>query len=557
MVRMTRLNPTTCIAGLAKPTRRRNDPHPLSRWSPSLHAARQHGLPGACDARHSPVLVVALAFAFFGALCSPARADDEEARPAHPLCASDARLDVQGFIFGYSGLRDALIAFASEHKSPPIGAISIDGGGERCAWNRYLFLDFALYFGLLDDVAPGTTRLDAASVRDGLFDDVVEHVVDGTDEGFAEWAHEDVTRDSLETFLARGSERFSTMERLIARVHVPPVGQNDDEASTAKLLAHRALSARTPFSSVFTHVALARATERPVQRALACLVERVALESCETGLDAIARACANDDDGKALELLGVFASQRMYLLRDLAAFVHQSARDDDGARREARVVLRALADGARAHHRIETRGLRCGARSLYPSGAVDDARTSAKPYHFYAVAHLAYTLRRMGVDEEGARAAALVDARRYKEGIRAPSMMTNVWLGRPVTDGTAGDTALVLDEQERGAHYGVARFQMARAAGTDDALVRTRKVRLPRALDRALVDVRFDPRRSSALLVTVRERASRPAFGLGLTTSHETVWRIDLGPGEKDALLARGLPLPGVAITDDGIRIRY
>jgi len=476
----------------------------------------------------------------------------------HPVCKSEGRLDLQSFLVGYGGMRAAHRAFADAARLLPLDALLIEGGGERCAFNRYLFLDFTLAFGLLDDIAPGVSHADAARARDALFDQVAAHVVEGTDEGFGEWSTHDLTNDNLDRFLSRGSERHSTIERWIAPLQAPPLGKVDDAFSVAVLLAHRARESRTPFSSVFTRTALVRATERLMQRTLACVVERVESESCDVTLFEIARSCTHADDARAIEVLGGYASQHIDVFRDLAAFVRQSAGDDEGARRRAERVLQALADGARAHHRIETRGLRCGAAKLYPTGTlVDDAPPSGKPHHFYAVAHLAHTLLRMGIDGAHAERAALVVATRDNAVLRLPTVAANLLLGRPLFDGAATDQSRTRAEQERGARFGAALHENARASGADDSLVRTRTVRFSRSLDRSLVDVRFDPHRSSALLVTVREQSPRPAFGIAFTASREIVWRVDLGPGEKDALLARGIPLPGVSLDDDAVRVRY
>lgn len=485
---------------------------------------------------------------------SAAAAVDGET-PLHPLCADDERLDVLGFVTGFGAARDAVRREAEARGIPPLAVVALglddEEPDERCAWNRALFLDFVLYFGLTEALDERSPPLEVARARDRLFDAVYAHVVLGTDRGFAEWSSIDVRGDSLDAFLARGSERFAWIERAVALVHTAPEARADDAEGAARLLAHRALSARTPFSSVETELALALAVRPSTTEALTCLARALDESACDEDVFSLARACA-EDEGRALVALGVFAAQRMYLARDLTTFVRARASDDEEARR----VLGALTDGARAHARLETRGLRCGARSLYPKGFVDDA-PSNKPYHFFAVAHLAHTLARMGVDEESAREAALVDAALYKRAIRGPGMAVNLALGRPVDDGTAGDTARVLAEQASGARFGIALFRDARARGDDDGVTRVRSVSLGPALDRALVDVRFDPMRSSALLVTVRERHARPSFGIGFTTSREVTWRVDLGPGEKDALLARGLPLPGVSLDDDTLRVRY
>ena len=362
------------------------------------------------------------------------------------IACSGERLTILNFYDRYKTIRDQI---------QNVDELARPTDNELCAWNRFFFLDSVLYFQLDRDLVSDKGLLSSKSLhmrllnlRNQLLTQWLDKITLGKSTDFSEWAGKDVKGKSIQQFLEMGSQQFSLVETASDLANPAPLwGESENEEADAYV--YRLLQARTPFSSIMPELALKEAARPEVASAVSCLYQKAERFECGQNLYSLALSCSMDQDpGIALETLGLFSSQRFYLLRDLKTWIEQNM---DGAR--ANQVFETFRMGAKVYFLIETIGNRCGPEGLFPMGT-DTSRATIKNYHFWAEALLAGKLAEMGFNPIPAVQAALGPGRLYKAVISKVGIVYDWLLGVSSQAGTSGDVDEILREQKLGAEFG-------------------------------------------------------------------------------------------------------
>ncbi|HTL11236.1 MAG TPA: hypothetical protein VL588_02030 [Bdellovibrionota bacterium] len=375
---------------------------------------------------------------------------------AEPICAGSTRLTPTNYpTHARSWIRSVTRRAGGPSSTlgqriEAVRALGRDSESELCRWNRFLFVDFVLYY--QQEAELGARDADGRrallELRDQLHADWERSLSYRVKTGYVESENAPLRGEPIEHFVRRKSTLFGGLQTLASLFNRRPKDPID-----AKVYNY--LQARTPFSALMGPTVVYAAQDPRVGRALSCIKQWTrGADGCPSGnIEQAAEDCAAEvgfenaaDEG--LFLLGAFASQRMYLVRDLKGWLEQNLSETDyGA------AMAAIQAGAEVHFRAETLAARCGVDVLYPTEIAGRAK-SAKAYHFWSVAHIARWLRGRGVTPLSAKAAALRPARRYKKMIMIPGVVFNLLLGQPLAAGTVGDYGHVKEEQELGALWG-------------------------------------------------------------------------------------------------------
>ena len=149
---------------------------------------------------------------------------------------------------------------------------------------------------------------------------------------------------------------------------------------------------------------------------------------------------------RAIELLGVLSSQRMYLIRDFAEFARQTYSPEQFDRYYTNAQL-----SSQLYFQLETMAHQLGVEAVYPKG--QKSVESRKPYHFYSVAYIALKMRQAGFNEAIVRKFANQYAVKYKKNIKLVGLVYNILIGVPIANGSVGDAKQIMQEQIQGIEY--------------------------------------------------------------------------------------------------------
>lgn len=304
---------------------------------------------------------------------------------------------------------------------------------ELCAWNKFLFVDFFIYFDRFESLGfdKSLNFEEVLKLRDNLYYDWGLKNYSGS---YSDYSHTNLEGVSLDEFLSKKSEHFSFIQGLVNLVNSRP------KKNKAKAYIYDLIGARTPFNSLFTKKAIEVLLQEKTKTDLECIL----LENGEE-LQAKLKQCFSSKD-RMLEILGVLASQRMYIIRDLASYMKQNLSDS-----EYELFYMNALNSSSLYFKLETEALTHGANKVYPLDS--NELKSPKPYHFYSVAYIANELKRAGFSNKEIEATANFYAKKYKKNIKLIGYIYNAISGIPLKNGSTGDAKQIQREQEIGINY--------------------------------------------------------------------------------------------------------
>ncbi len=323
---------------------------------------------------------------------------------------------------------------------------------EECAWNRFIFLDFVLYFGQLHNYYSDLSseeNIELLKLRDHFYTRWMATLEYGVKTGLAERENEELAGLSVAQFLDRGSKQFSFLEKISSMLNRPPKTDHKKEEKRVQRMVYDHTQARTPFSTLFPIFSLEKGMKPRVQQAISCTTKALENYSCQKSLSTVVNSCTQGDSYLNLIILGVFSSQRMYLIRDFKGYLEQNLTEE-----EFSPLFEALKNSSKIYFQLETLATVCGTDSVYPTPTEKKDSRSAKAYHFWSVAYISYYLTVAGFPKEIVLEEATRTAKKYKSFIRIPGVYYNLWLGLKLNSNTVGDYKQVLSEQAEGALFG-------------------------------------------------------------------------------------------------------
>lgn len=331
---------------------------------------------------------------------------------------------------------------------------SVAHNEELCLHNRFLFLDFILYYDLVKRYCPKGMKqadfaLQLARTRDSLYGKWIESLTNYQNDGYFEWEDATLDRIALEEYLTWGSQRFRMLQSVSSVFNRKPSKRN-----AAKRLVYEKLNAHTPFSSIQPQLGFALAADSNINKNLSVILNALRQDTFPEVNTFHLLSKTLGSDRKALELLGSLSAQRMYMVRDYRSWLTQQ---DDLAMETQQ--LQAFQLSSELYFTLESAGREFGSQVLFPESVKADS-TSFKAYHFWTTALLAYQLAEDGFDEKTVIKEATRPARKYKRFIQIPGILHNLILLRPIRSGTTADFHKVLKEQRLGAQWGYRFFQL-------------------------------------------------------------------------------------------------
>lgn len=331
---------------------------------------------------------------------------------------------------------------------------------ELCLWNRFIFIDFTYYFGLWEEWNYSGHDKNIflnkfLNTRDKFYDDWLSSLQYKENQDFSEWGHkkDKLENLSLNDFIEMGSDQFGLYEWVSSFFNSVPRKNSKKKKKQAKRFVYDLVRPKSPFNSIMTEKAYSLIKDLEIRQATACMSQYIDEKNCQENIWDIALYCNSDNKQKALAILGVLASQRMTLLRDLKAWMEYNL-----PLGEYLYFFETLKSSSSLHFKINTFGEKCGGKQLIPRTIQTNHSLSTKPYHFWSVAFISQSLTAKGFAKEIVLKESVALANKYKSFIRLPGLYFNMRLGRPLKDGTVGDYKDVLKEQELGANWGFELF---------------------------------------------------------------------------------------------------
>ena len=385
-----------------------------------------------------------------------------------PLC-DGSRITFLNFPMRYSALVRKLSESASNSNQSVLNWIhskAVATPEEECAWNHFIFLDFAIYFQKISAITPSSEggALSQAQVRetlllrDQLLDQWLSLVPAGSSVEGMEWGgsntKSDTKNESFDQYLKKGSQKYKVFQAVGKILHPDSKIILDSVKNPAAAALEMLTLPKTPFSSIMPKEAFYWSAKKEMQSALACirksLATKIEHESCDENLFDLAARCANKKEEVALAALGVFSSQRLYVLRDFKTYFEQHF---SGAELSDR--YQALVDGTSIYFKMETYAQKCGLKSALPTSLsfAPDLKT-LKAYHFYSQAYLATRMKIQHVDFNDSLNSALAMGKQYKKFTGMAAQVYNIILGNHRLQGAAGDQSEALELQKQGFTFG-------------------------------------------------------------------------------------------------------
>jgi hypothetical protein len=342
---------------------------------------------------------------FIVLLCysSFSRADESE---SGKLCG-DKRLTPVNYVFQFGKHKRALkkIKVNSFTEKMHIYFASNQIQSEVCAWNKFLLVDFIIYFSQFKKIdIKSPNMIKALKMRDALYEKWLTYNKERPYKG-----------------------RFGLIKKVSRALNRKP------KKNKAKRFVHETLSASSPFNSIMQKKAIELLFDPQITEELRCFLNEV--KTMEHKF-----LTCTDNVMRSFEILGALSSQRMYLIRDLAAEFKEDKTEEEYAIFYENSALSSL-----LYFKLETFGHMYGVKSLFPTDQYDFK--SFKPYHFYSVAFIAYTMKVAGYDEKEIRRYAGFYARKYKTSIKLVGLLYNTLLGLPLKNGSVGDAKQIKKEQ--------------------------------------------------------------------------------------------------------------
>jgi len=312
-----------------------------------------------------------------------------------------------------------------------------EDGTEICAWNKFLYVDFNIYFNRFDELnlAQPLNKKEALILRDQLYAQwLTSNKAAKTP--YADHTEKELIGMSYTDFLALRSDKFGYLVPMIKLMNHRPANKR-----IGKQYVYDLLGARTPFNSIFPKKSFELLLSKEINKALVCINN-----SDTEDLIGEIQACTSSKD-QLLDILGVLSSQRMYLLRDLDAWARVNLLKDDYELYYSNASLSSL-----LYFKLETSASINGLDTVYPLKYVSQIK-SFKPYHFYSVAFIAKEMANNGFSEEMIKLTANTYAKKYKKNIKLVGVIYNILGGIRIKNGATGDKDQVIREQILGIEF--------------------------------------------------------------------------------------------------------
>lgn len=348
------------------------------------------------------------------------------------VCDGDKRLTPSNYPFKYKKTKRALKKTEGESFVQRFNKLE-SNDSEVCAWNRFLFVDFFIYFDRFHDLKMNKEEnlIETLNLRDELYADWLEKNKTAV---YSDYAQSKLEGLNFEEFLEKPSEKFGYITKPLKLINKRP--KNDEP----KQFVFDLLNARSPFNGIFPDKAMKLLEQEQTNRDLKCILTKE-----ESNLRMALSDCFESKD-RMLEIVGVLASQRMYLIRDFASFKKQNSSEADYNLYYENAALSSL-----LYFKLETLAHTYGVHTVYPID--NEELKSPKPYHFYSVAYIANEMKIAGFTNEEIQEAANAYAVKYKKNIKLVGILYNTISGIPLKNGSVGDAKQILTEQKLGIDY--------------------------------------------------------------------------------------------------------
>ena len=318
----------------------------------------------------------------------------------------------------------------------------LDPNDEVCKWNKFIVLDFLIYYSQLDEILGKHHRIDVLDLRNKYYTDWMKAL-----DNQIQQSKKNSKRIPLES-IERDLNSFRSILRLTDLINSKPKPEENDLLSKAQLDLYNLLSAKTIFHSIFPDVVKKNLLNAEILNHSKCILEKLTKYSEGENVWTIATQCGAKEN--ALLILGVLSSQRMYLIRDfkLNLFLNLDLVSYNNASELLNVT-------SLIYFELENYGNKFGASVLYPKGFSEGKFHSSKPYHFYSVAYISSHLKQMGHEDDIIQKIANFYAKKYKVGIKYVGVLYNILLINNLKSGPVSDQEQILIEQSLGAEFGL------------------------------------------------------------------------------------------------------
>jgi hypothetical protein len=347
------------------------------------------------------------------------------------LCG-DKRLTPSNYPFKYKKVKRVLKKYSSNSFIEKFNSLD-KNETELCAWNRFLFVDFMIYYNRFKGIGidKKTNLIDTLKLRDSLYQIWLNKNIEGV---YSDYSAESLRGESLEDFLNRSSEKFGYITKPLKVLNRRP------KKNKARAYVYDLLEARSPFNSIFPKIAMKLLVQNQTMIELECVLSKIKLSFKDKF-----KSCFPNED-RLLKVLGILASQRMYLIRDFSHWAKENYDEE-----KYNLFYKNASLSSLLYFKLETQANEYGAHEVHIMSSSE--LKTPKPYHFYSVAFIANQMVKENFSETEIRDNASFYAQRYKKSISKVGIFYNILAGIKLKHGAVGDKKQVIKEQKLAIEY--------------------------------------------------------------------------------------------------------
>jgi hypothetical protein len=317
--------------------------------------------------------------------------------------------------------------------------ISKDKSPAKCEWNKFILTDFIFYHEQAQDFFGEHQKLPFLELRDKFYTNWLSQL--DIDTKLLEKSQIPTPMNEIN----HESQEFGFLSSLTSIFNFAP--DSAGESGKALTDVYNLLEGKSVFNAIFSSYAKERFLNKNLLETSKCISETIKRSTGQNIWSEI-QIC-NSSKQVIMDVLGVFSSQRMYLIRDFKTVMYKNLNDT-----QYEQFSELLDVTSTIYFQLETYGNKYGHVNLYPLEYADRVY-SQKPYHFYSVGFIAMKLKNLGYSDEIIQKSAVQYARRYKVNIKRIGVIYNLLLVQNLNKGTVGDYDNVIKEQDLGATFGI------------------------------------------------------------------------------------------------------
>lgn len=304
----------------------------------------------------------------------------------------------------------------------------------KCDWNAFILTDFIFYNEQESSIFKNSpNKVSFLNYRNKALEKWLDHI----NEDFMEKSPSFKQENEKIEF---SPKEFSILTYLTELINRSPRG--DSEKDQAIKYIHNLVDGRSIFNGIFVNYIITKLTSDEILTAQQCIHDR--LQNVEgNNIYNEMLLCSNNNLDLLLDILGTFASQRIYLTRDLQSEIENKLTKKDYLIAKDNIKL-----GALIYFELETYSNKYGIHTVYPD-ELESEMVSHKPYHFYSVAFIANKLRQEGFTDDVILETANHYAKKYKKNITWVGYIYNILLLQGINKGASSDTEPVIKEQQK------------------------------------------------------------------------------------------------------------